>query len=158
MISWWTFSHGEIASYAREHVYTPIRLWIILTRCTCFPMHWGCPRKSCDVTIGVDGGSTTTKAAVIDIESGALLDKIYISTHGDPEGALRKVFQYLAQKKDRYNVRGICTTGSARKLYERILVSKSKAKALEEEGYAVPDGAVDEITCHAYGSNSTTRI
>jgi len=144
---------GEIASYAREHrLYAdPLKGYLDKVHVFSDAPVGMLPKGSCDVTIGVDGGSTTTKAAVIDIESGALLDKIYISTHGDPEGALRKVFQYLARNKDRYNVRGICTTGSARKLYERILVSKSKAKALEEEGYAVPDGAVDEITCHAYG-------
>lgn len=144
---------GEVASYAREHRLYAEPLKGYLDKVHVFPdTPVELPSKgTIDVTIGVDGGSTTTKAAVIDMESGALLDKIYISTHGDPEGALRKVFRHLAQKKDRYNVRGICTTGSARKLYERILVSKSKAKALEEEGYAVPDGAVDEITCHAYG-------
>ena len=104
-----------------------------------------------DVVIGVDGGSTTTKAAVVDVSTGDLLDKIYISTHGDPEGALKEVFRYLSGKAENYNVRGICTTGSARKLYERILVSQSKKRALESEGFTVLDGAVDEITCHAVG-------
>ncbi|PNR95787.1 acyl-CoA dehydratase activase-related protein [Petrotoga sp. 9PWA.NaAc.5.4] len=104
-----------------------------------------------DVTIGVDGGSTTTKAAVVDLETGALLDKIYISTHGDPEGALKEVFRHLSKKSKYYNVVGVCTTGSARKLYERILISDAKKKTLEEEGYLVLDGAVDEVTCHAKG-------
>ncbi|HOJ82341.1 MAG TPA: 2-hydroxyacyl-CoA dehydratase [Acetomicrobium flavidum] len=103
------------------------------------------------VTIGVDGGSTTTKAAVVDVASGELLDKIYISTHGDPEGALKEIFRYLSRKAKNYDVLGVCTTGSARKLYERILVSHTKKKNLEAEGYAVLDGAVDEITCHAVG-------
>ncbi|MGY4686939.1 acyl-CoA dehydratase activase-related protein [Petrotoga sp. DB-2] len=104
-----------------------------------------------DVTIGVDGGSTTTKAAIVDVETGDLLDKIYISTHGDPEKALKEVFRHLAKKSNNYNVLGVCTTGSARKLYERILVSQKKKEALEEEGYTVLDGAVDEVTCHAKG-------
>lgn len=104
-----------------------------------------------NVTIGVDGGSTTTKAAVVDVSTGELLDKIYISTHGDPEGALKEVFRYLSRRADNYNVLGVCTTGSARKLYERILVSRAKKEALEAEGYNVLDGAVDEITCHAVG-------
>lgn len=104
-----------------------------------------------EVTIGVDGGSTTTKAAVVDVNTGELLDKIYISTHGDPEGALKEVFRYLSKNADKYLVKGICTTGSARKLYERILISQSLKKLLEKEGYLVLDGAVDEITCHAKG-------
>lgn len=104
-----------------------------------------------EVTIGVDGGSTTTKAAVVDLNTGELIDKIYISTHGDPEGALKEVFRYLSKNSDKYDVKGICTTGSARKLYERILISQSLKKRLEKEGYVVLDGAVDEITCHAKG-------
>ncbi|HOB16825.1 MAG TPA: acyl-CoA dehydratase activase-related protein [Defluviitoga sp.] len=104
-----------------------------------------------EVTIGVDGGSTTTKAAIVDVETGELLDKIYISTHGDPEGALKEVFRYLSKNADKYDVLGVCTTGSARKLYERILISQSLKKSLEKEGFIVLDGAVDEITCHAKG-------
>ena len=104
-----------------------------------------------DVALGVDGGSTTTKAAVLDAESHAVLDSLYIPTHGDPEGALKTVLRHLARNASRYRVLAVCATGSARKLYERILVSPAKRSALEAEGFFVPDGTVDEITCHARG-------
>lgn len=107
--------------------------------------------QSTDVALGVDGGSTTTKAAVLDAENHAVLDSLYIPTHGDPEGALKTVLRHLARNASRYRVRAVCTTGSARKLYERILVSPARRAALEAEGFLVPDGTVDEITCHARG-------
>mgnify|MGYP003759939807 CR=1 FL=1 len=34
-------------------------------------------------------------------------------------------------------------------MYERILISQNKKKRLEEEGYVVLDGAINEVTCHA---------
>ncbi|MFA0888726.1 MAG: BadF/BadG/BcrA/BcrD ATPase family protein [Synergistales bacterium] len=104
-----------------------------------------------DVTLGVDGGSTTTKAVVLDARSHAVLDRLYIPTHGDPEGALKTVLRHLSGNAGRYRVRAVCATGSARKLYERILTSPARRAALEAEGFTVPDGTVDEITCHARG-------
>jgi predicted CoA-substrate-specific enzyme activase len=103
-----------------------------------------------DVIIGIDGGSTTTKGALVDL-TGKLLDKIYIKTHGDPEKALKKVIKYLSKHKEKVNVKGIGTTGSARKLYERILVSKKKTEELAKQGMEITDKTTDEITCHALG-------
>jgi len=53
--------------------------------------------KGTDAVIGIDGGSTTTKGALVDL-TGKLLDKIYIKTHGDPEKALKKVIKYLGKQ------------------------------------------------------------
>jgi len=103
-----------------------------------------------DVVIGIDGGSTTTKGALVDL-TGKLLDKIYIKTHGDPERTLKKVIKYLGKHKDKINVKGVGTTGSARKLYERILVSKKKTKELAKQNMEITDKITDEITCHALG-------
>ena len=104
-----------------------------------------------DVVIGIDGGSTTTKGALVEVETGRLLDKLYIKTHGNPEGSLKEVLTYLSRHKARVNVLGVGATGSARKLYEKILVSQSKAAALKKEGIAITDRVTDEITCHAMG-------
>ncbi|MDH7598613.1 MAG: BadF/BadG/BcrA/BcrD ATPase family protein [Sedimentisphaerales bacterium] len=104
-----------------------------------------------EVVIGVDGGSTTTKAAMVDVKTGRLLDKIYIKTHGDPEGALKKVMRYMARHREKVVVRGVGATGSARRLYERILLSPTKARQLAESGIAQVDKITDEITCHAIG-------
>lgn len=107
-------------------------------------------KEGTDVLIGIDGGSTTTKGALVDVE-GRLLDKLYIKTHGDPQGALKSVINYLSRHKDKVNVQGVAATGSARKLYERILVSKKKTKELAGKGIEITDRVTDEITCHALG-------
>jgi len=104
-----------------------------------------------EVVIGIDGGSTTTKGALVEIETGKLLDKLYIKTHGNPEGSLKRVLTYLSRHKANVIVKGVGATGSARKLYEKILLSKKKAAQLSERGVEIVDRVTDEITCHALG-------
>jgi len=104
-----------------------------------------------EVVLGIDGGSTTTKGALVELKSGRLLDKLYIKTHGNPEESLKKVIAYLSRHKDKVVVKGVGATGSARKLYEKILVSQEKVKALQAKDIEVADRITDEITCHALG-------
>ncbi|UCG57511.1 MAG: hypothetical protein JSU70_21925 [Phycisphaerales bacterium] len=104
-----------------------------------------------EVVLGIDGGSTTTKGALVELKSGRLLDKLYIKTHGNPEGSLKRVLAYLSKHKDKVIVRGVGATGSARKLYEKILVGKNKAEELTKKGIELADRITDEITCHALG-------
>jgi activator of 2-hydroxyglutaryl-CoA dehydratase/predicted nucleotide-binding protein (sugar kinase/HSP70/actin superfamily) len=106
--------------------------------------------KGTEVVLGIDGGSTTTKGALVDL-NGRLLDKIYIKTHGNPEGSLKKVIKYLSRHKDKVVVKGVGATGSARRLYEKILISQRKAEDLRKKAVAVTDRITDEITCHALG-------
>ena len=103
------------------------------------------------VVIGIDGGSTTTKGALVDLKTGRLLDKLYVKTHGDPEGSLKRVLKYLSRHKDTVEVCGIGATGSARGLYEKILISKVMSEALSQDGKVCVDRITDEITCHALG-------
>ncbi len=104
-----------------------------------------------DVVLGIDGGSTTTKGAIVELRTGKLLDKLYIRTHGNPEESLKRVLRYLGRHKDKVRVRGVGATGSARKLYEKILISKKKTDELTEKQISVADRITDEITCHALG-------
>ena len=104
-----------------------------------------------EVVLGIDGGSTTTKGALVEIATGKLLDKLYIKTHGNPEESLKRVLKYLARHADNVTVKGVGATGSARKLYEKILISKRKAADLASRGVASVDRITDEITCHALG-------
>jgi len=104
-----------------------------------------------EVVLGIDGGSTTTKGALVEIKTGRLLDKLYIKTHGNPEESLKRVLRYLARHKDRVVIKGVGATGSARKLYEKILFSKSRAQKAAEQGITLTDRITDEITCHALG-------
>ncbi len=104
-----------------------------------------------EVVLGIDGGSTTTKGAIVELKTGRLLDKLYIKTHGNPEESLKRVLRYLARHKDNVIIKGVGATGSARKLYEKLLLSKRKAQQLVEQGMTVIDRITDEITCHALG-------
>ena len=108
-------------------------------------------KPSTQVVLGIDGGSTTTKGALVELRTGRLLDKLYIKTHGNPEESLKKVLKYLSQHKDKVVIRGVGATGSARKLYEKILVSKKKSEELAQAGAEQADRVTDEITCHAMG-------
>ena len=104
-----------------------------------------------EVVLGIDGGSTTTKGALVEIKTGKLLDKLYIKTHGNPEESLKRVLNYLSRHRDNVIIKGVGATGSARKLYEKILLSKSRGQQLAEQGLALADRITDEITCHALG-------
>jgi activator of 2-hydroxyglutaryl-CoA dehydratase/predicted nucleotide-binding protein (sugar kinase/HSP70/actin superfamily) len=104
-----------------------------------------------EVVLGIDGGSTTTKGALVEIKTGKLLDKLYIKTHGNPEESLKRVLKYLSRHKANVIIKGVGATGSARKLYEKILLSKSKSRELAQQGLALADRITDEITCHALG-------
>jgi activator of 2-hydroxyglutaryl-CoA dehydratase/predicted nucleotide-binding protein (sugar kinase/HSP70/actin superfamily) len=104
-----------------------------------------------EVVLGIDGGSTTTKGSLVEIKTGKLLDKLYIKTHGNPEESLKRVLRYLLKHKDNVIIKGVGATGSARKLYEKILMSKSKAQQLAQQGITLVDRITDEITCHALG-------
>lgn len=107
-----------------------------------------------EVVIGVDGGSTTTKAVVVSLETGKYMGGEYVSTHGNPLAALAEIMNRLSSSLGNPQVAGVCTTGSARRLFERVLSSPARRKSLEAEGKTVPDAAVDEITCHAIGIRS----
>jgi len=104
-----------------------------------------------EVVLGIDGGSTTTKGALVELRTGKLLDKLYIKTHGSPEESLKRVLKYLSRHRDKVIVKGVGATGSARKLYEKILVSKKKTEQLAKKGIELTDRITDEITCHALG-------
>ncbi len=104
-----------------------------------------------EVVLGIDGGSTTTKGALVELRTGRLIDKLYIKTHGNPEESLKQVLRYLGRHREKVIVRGVGATGSARKLYEKVLVSKKKSDRLLKEGIEVTDRITDEITCHALG-------
>jgi activator of 2-hydroxyglutaryl-CoA dehydratase/predicted nucleotide-binding protein (sugar kinase/HSP70/actin superfamily) len=103
-----------------------------------------------EVVIGIDGGSTTTKCAMVTLD-GALLDKLYIKTNGDPENSLKEILRYLSRHKDKVVICGIGVTGSARTLYEKLLISRKKTDAMQNNGVIPTDRVTDEITCHALG-------
>ncbi len=86
--------------------------------------------------LGIDVGSVSCNIVIID-ENVKVIEKINIRTHGNPIVAVQEGFKLLKNKPD---ISGCCTTGSARRLV----------------GYLVgADIAKNEITCHAKASLHT---
>ena len=90
-----------------------------------------------DCYLGVDIGSISTKGVIID-DNNNIITKAYIWTEGNPTNAVKKLLELL--KKDlpqNCQIKGIGTTGSARKLIGLML----KASVVK-----------NEITAHAIGT------
>ncbi len=90
-----------------------------------------------DAYLGVDIGSISTKGVIIDDDNN-IITSSYIWTEGSPIKAVRKLIDIL--KKDlpsNYQIKGIGTTGSARKLIG-LLLNANIVK--------------NEITAHAVGT------
>lgn len=89
--------------------------------------------------LGIDIGSISTKCVLIDDDNNIIASD-YIWTEGNPKKAVTKLLEILKTKiKDKYKVKGIGTTGSARKLIG-LMVDANIIK--------------NEITAHAVGTLS----
>lgn len=89
--------------------------------------------------LGIDIGSISTKGVLID-DNNNIIASDYIWTEGNPKLAVTKLLETLKNKiKDKYVVKGIGTTGSARKLIG-LMVDANIIK--------------NEITAHAVGTLS----
>ncbi len=89
--------------------------------------------------LGVDVGSTTTKAVLIRKEDNALLGSIYLRTEGDPVAAVRECYSRLAEdvKGKDINIIGLGVTGSGRHIVGL---------------HALTDSVINEIIAHAKAS------
>ena len=89
--------------------------------------------------LGIDIGSISTKGVLID-DNNNIVASDYIWTEGNPKLAVTKLLETLKKKiEDKYVVKGIGTTGSARKLIG-LMVDANIIK--------------NEITAHAVGTLS----
>jgi predicted CoA-substrate-specific enzyme activase len=83
-----------------------------------FPSRRGAYDPQAEYVLGVDGGSTTTKVALINAATLEIVAEHYGRTFGDPVAALRLCLQevraQLGERKPR--IRLIATTGSSREL------------------------------------------
>lgn len=93
--------------------------------------------SSFDVHIGVDIGSTSTKATIIDKDRRVLIG-LYTRTAGQPVTAVQTIFEAIKdienKKNTNFNILGFGTTGSGRKFVGKIFGS---------------DLILDEISAHA---------
>lgn len=85
--------------------------------------------------LGIDIGSISTKAVILD-SNYKVLSSCYIETNGNPIEAVKKALTLVSVPKN-YELRGIGTTGSARKLIG-LLLDANVVK--------------NEITAHAIGT------
>lgn len=94
--------------------------------------------------LGVDGGSTTTKACLIDSETDEIVASHYGRTHGDPVKALKECLKVLREKivsdtgsADSINIELSATTGSSREILGVFLETP---------------GVYNEIIAHSVGT------
>ena len=74
------------------------------------------PPPAGPLVLGVDAGSTTTKAVLLDPATHGVVASHYTRTRGDPVAAARECLQALVDQVGNRRVRLIATTGSAREL------------------------------------------
>jgi predicted CoA-substrate-specific enzyme activase len=93
--------------------------------------------------LGVDGGSTTTKACLVDIETDEIAASHYGRTHGDPVKALKECLSIIQDKivadtgDKKIDIRLVSTTGSSREILGVFLETP---------------GVYNEIIAHSVGT------
>ncbi|GHU66056.1 2-hydroxyglutaryl-CoA dehydratase [Spirochaetia bacterium] len=93
--------------------------------------------------LGVDGGSTTTKACLVDMETDEIVASHYGRTHGDPVKALKECLSIIQDKvvadtgSKQIDIRLVSTTGSSREILGVFLETP---------------GVYNEIIAHAVGT------
>ena len=110
--------------------------------------HEGKVRKGREYILGVDGGSTTTKACLIDIETREICASHYGRTHGDPVGALKKCMESIRAKIKADT--GVSETAEAD---IRITLAATTGSSREILGvFLQTPGVYNEIIAHAVGT------
>ena len=93
--------------------------------------------------LGVDGGSTTTKACLVDMETDEIVASHYGRTHGDPVKALKECLAIIQEKiiadtgGKTIDIRLVSTTGSSREILGVFLETP---------------GVYNEIIAHSVGT------
>jgi predicted CoA-substrate-specific enzyme activase len=96
------------------------------------------PRDDC--ILGLDVGSTTTKAVLVRKADNALLASVYLRTNGDPVGASRKCYRSIFEQVEQQlnpseiSISGLGVCGSGRQIAGL---------------HALTDGVINEIIAHA---------
>lgn len=77
----------------------------------------GKAKKGDELILGLDVGSTTTKAVLIKKKSKEIVASIYLYTHGDPIAVAKKCYaKLLEQVPEKVRITGLGTTGSGRQI------------------------------------------
>jgi len=103
-------------------------------------MNKGEVREGDTCILGLDVGSTTTKAVLMRREDHALLASVYLRTNGDPVGASRRCYESIRDQvksitdPDGIRISGLGVCGSGRQIAGL---------------HALTDGVINEIIAHA---------
>ena len=101
------------------------------------------PGETFDALLGVDVGSTSTKAVLVDRSTGSIRLDIYTKTAGNPIDATRRIFRSITSLSRalgfQAKIVGCGSTGSGRKLVGTIISA---------------DLIVNEISAHAKGAKT----
>jgi len=112
-------------------------------RVTYFEADSGSVQPGREYILGVDGGSTTTKACLLDAETEQIVASHYGRTHGDPVGAFRKCLSAIREKvredigDQPITISLAATTGSSREILGVFLETQ---------------GVYNEIIAHSVGT------
>lgn len=91
--------------------------------------------------LGLDVGSTTTKAVILRLADDKILASVYLRTNGNPVGAARECYARLSEEltplADSLIIKGLGVTGSGRQIAGL---------------HAMTEGIINEIIAHAAGA------
>ncbi|MBN2112335.1 hypothetical protein JW707_04535 [Candidatus Woesearchaeota archaeon] len=103
--------------------------------------------KKTEALLGIDGGSTTTKAIIADADSLRIVAEICLYTNGKPLQTAQEMFRQIRKYiGDKISIKGVAYTGSSGSFYYKLFTDLNKNR---EKNAA--DIVKDEITCHAFG-------
>ncbi|MBM4353812.1 MAG: activase [Deltaproteobacteria bacterium] len=125
----------------------------------------GRPRAGARYVLGVDGGSTTTKVALIDMDTHEIAAAYYGRTHGDPVRALKKciveVRTQLAQAgiaEDEIDIRLVSTTGSSREILGVFLETPAVYNEIIAHAVGTTQFAADVDTIFEIGGQDAKYV
>ncbi len=109
-------------------------------RVTFKTLEMGTPELGDVCILGLDVGSTTTKATLVRTRDHAILASVYLRTSGDPVGASRKCYRHILEEIQKHvdpsqiRIEGLGVCGSGRQIAGL---------------HALTDGVINEIIAHA---------
>jgi len=99
------------------------------------------------VILGIDGGSTTTKAVVVHWDTMKILARVCLYTNGKPLETIQTIFRHLMESLgETILIKATAYTGSSGAFYHKLFTRSPNGS-----GVRTLDLVKDEITCHALG-------
>ncbi len=128
------FKKDQVLTYPQKTALSEALKFLDVREGACQPI-----RENTDYILGVDGGSTTTKVALVALDNGDIVATHYDRTLGDPVAAMKRCLVELQKQLGNHVVRipYLATTGSSRELLG---------------AFADASGVYNEIEAHAAGA------